>query len=382
MRRRSSRPNIAAPSQVRVQRIPQPKMHPSVWRLHIPFTILLLMVSALLLQLSARSQTPTLDPATAVPGSAPSKVTPRGLKAGVVAATDTSGNLEMATRGLAIANAALSRSPGYSVVGPREVAGSLSKSNIRWPFTTVDYQKLRKTLKIDRALAVAVTPGDISDSSAAYTAVVELYDTATGGLVGRGEGTSTYSPPPAPADATAGAPTEAPPADATTPPADTNATAPAAATAGTTLPDAPVVNNDWQLRAVDAAVINAVNAMNQPASLQGIVISRTDGYLSRISLGELQGVRNGTRIEYLSNGQVIAYGTIIELGRGDSLVTVAPEAAAPAIHGNMVVRTATIPALGLAGPTSAQIEEKEWKKFEKDFGISAAIAGAAYLIFK
>jgi hypothetical protein len=304
-----------------------------------------------------------------VPGRAAGKNVPRGLKAGVVAATDTSGNLEMATRALAIANAALTRLPGYIVVPPRDVAGSLSKSNIRWPFTTTDYQTLRRNLKIDRALAVAVTPGTINDTSAAYSAVVELYDTNTGGLVGRGEGNSTISPPPTTADA-------APATDGTTvvltPPAD-----------GTTVvATPPAADTDWHLRAVDAAVINAIEVMNQPATVDGIVVARPDGYLARLSMGELQGVRTGTRIEYLFNGAPVAYGTIIDLGRGESVATIAPEAAAPHIFNNMPVRTATIPALGLAGPTAVQLEESEWRKFERDFGVTAAIAGAAYLIWR
>lgn len=362
MRRRSSTPIIAAPSQARVQRLSHQKMHPNLWRMHLPFTILMLLLSAFLLQMSAHSQTTSTGTATAVPGRAPGKVVPRGLKAGVVAATDTSGDLEMATRALAIANAALSRSPGYTVVPPRDVAGSLSKANIRWPFTTTDYQTLRKSLKIDRALAVAVTPGTLNDTSAAYSAVVELYDTTTGGLVGRGEGNSTVTPPPAPVVTDV-----APAADGTT-----------------VVPIAPpaVAETDWQMRAVDAAVINAIEAMNQPATLTGVVVARPDGYRARLSLGEIHGIRNGARIEYLVNGLPVAYGTVIDLGRGESLATIAPEAAAPAVFNNMQVRTATNPPLGLAGPTGAQLDEKEWRRFEREFGIAAAIAGAAYLIFR
>jgi hypothetical protein len=264
--------------------------------------------------------------------------------------------------------------PGYDVMAPRDVSGSIGKIKLKWPFTVWDYQALKKKLKIDRALTVTVSPATQGDNTVDYAATVEMFDTATGGLVGRGEGR---------ASATNGGTESSAPVSSAAPINEGMETAPAAAAPKDVAPAAaPVEATDWRWPALDRAVMSAVAAMEQPAQLQGIVISRPDPYRARISLGELQGIRNGARIEYLSNGVPVAYGSVIDVGPGEALATIAPESSSPGVVLNSTLRTANNPPLGNAGLTSWQLDNKEWNRFQRDFVISGAIAGAVYLIVK
>jgi hypothetical protein len=150
----------------------------------------------------------------------------------------------------------------------------------------------------------------------------------------------------------------------------------------TTTDVAPAVSSDdLRLLAVDGAILRAVAQMNEPAVLTGIVVSLPAQHMARLSLGEMHGLRNGSRIEYLVRGTPVAYGTVVDVGKGEAVATVAPERAFPFIEINSDWRTSDIPSVGAAGLTRDQIDEKEWKKFKNDFGIGAAVAGNAYLIY-
>ncbi|MEO6908113.1 MAG: hypothetical protein ABI210_09515 [Abditibacteriaceae bacterium] len=261
-----------------------------------------------------------------------------GLKVAVVAASDVSGNKDTALRALQAANIGLERQPGYIVVDPQDVAKSLQSANLHWPFAPKQYPGIRKKLDgADRVLSISVSPQP--GSNAAYNAVAELYDTQTGGIVGRGQ--SLY-------------------------------------TVFSSAPDAK--NTDPQMRAVDGAVLEAIADMSKPAVLNGVVLNHQDDYRVRISMGSYNGLRNGSRIEYVADGKAFAYGTVISLGTGDSIATVAPESAYGQVQANTQFRTADIPPAGLMGLSEAEISKKEFDKFSKQFAFGAALATVAYLI--
>jgi hypothetical protein len=54
-------------------------------------------------------------------------------------------------------------------------------------------------------------------------------------------------------------------------------------------------------------------------------------------------LRNGARLEYLVNGQPVAYGTVTNAGLGEAVATVAPESAFPNVYVNMEVRNVSNP---------------------------------------
>ena len=261
-----------------------------------------------------------------------------GLKVAVVATSDSTGNQEVALRALQAANIGLERQPGYIVGDPQVVAKTLKSAHLPWPFAPREYPDVRKKLdKADRVLSISVSPQP--GASPTYHAVAELYDTTSGGLVGRGESLYTVS----------------------SSASDSN-------------------NGDPQMRAVDGAVLGAIYDMCRPAVLTGVVVSRPQGYNVRISLGTTEGLRNGSRIEYLVDGIPIAYGTAIDVGPAESIATVAPESAFDRVQVNTAFRTASIPPEGLKGYSREEISKKEFDKFSKNFAIGAALATIAYLI--
>jgi hypothetical protein len=84
-----------------------------------------------------------------------------------------------------------------------------------------------------------------------------------------------------------------------------------------------------QVRALGGAIYRAVGELNRPAETRGVVISIPEAYRARISMGERSGLRNGARLEYLVNGQPVAYGTVTNAGLGESVATVAPKRLSP-----------------------------------------------------
>ncbi|HEX8552599.1 MAG TPA: hypothetical protein VF681_13710 [Abditibacteriaceae bacterium] len=274
-----------------------------------------------------------------------------GLRTAVVSATDTSGDTAIASAALLAANVALNRVPGYVAVPAKDVASAFAKVPLSDKLDAKDIMEIGKRSKAKRALALTVTPGDLSDTSASYSAIAELYDTATGGLVGRGEGTFTAT------------------ADAVV--ADTPTPAPInSGTAAQALPN----------RALGGAVFQAINELNRPATFQGVVVSMPGAYQARISLGERAGLRNGARVEYVRNGDVLGYGSVYDVGNGESIATIAPEAAAPFIGVNTEVRTISNPSAARAGKSAREQDDADFNRFEREFGISAAIAGVVYFI--
>jgi hypothetical protein len=308
-----------------------------------------------------------------------------GLKTAVVAATDTGGDAEVALRALKATNIAMSRSAGYVLMAPTAVSSSLKSAGLQYPFEPREYESVRKSLgKAARVVAVTVTPGDVSDTSATYKALVEMYDTTNGGLVGRGESTYTATAN-SPALVTTATSTLAVPTQQVVGsfpvPAGTVDTTATTVTTTTTATATAVASDAPRFLAVDGAILNAVAQMNEPAQLNGIVVSLPAQHMARLSLGDMHGLRNGARIEYLVRGTPIAYGTVIDVGKGESLATVAGERAFPFIEVNSEWRTSGIPAIGVAGRTRDQIDEREWKRFERDFGVAGFAVGVAYLLF-
>lgn len=302
------------------------------------------------------------------------------LRVAIVGATHTGGDAVLARRGMAAAYAAISVLPGYANIAPSDVAAAMRTTTTkRDAIRPPEYQLLNKNKKVraDRTLAITLRPGEASDTSATYSVTVDLIDAASGGLAGRGEATYT---------ATEGV------ADIATTPlrnsvANTNGATPASNMARdvATGPNASI-----RERAVDGAVARAVFDLNRPISVRGVVLNKmarsdTKGapYFARISLGELSGLRVGSPIEYLSpQGGTLGYGTIVDMAPGESLATVAPEAAYGNLFTNCEVRNLDNPPLARAGRPAFSNEEREWARFERSFGLALAIAGAAYLIAK
>jgi hypothetical protein len=287
-----------------------------------------------------------------------SYVTP-DLRTAIVGATDTSGDIGLARRGLAAAAAAISVLPGYTAIPGADVAramSSLKKDALRLP----EYQYLKKATRADRALSVTLTP----DAGGAYSAIAELYDTTTGGLVGRGE--STFAPTANTSDV----------ADATTPTGNTARGSLVTNTAGT----------DTE-RAIDGAVARAVFALNNPVIQTGVVLNtRGNGtaqgapLTARITLGERIGMRVGTPVEYLANGEPIAYGTIVDLGAGEAVATIAPESAFSRIGVNTIVRNVDNPPVSRSGAPARVQDAKEFARFEREFGIAFATVAIGYYL--
>lgn len=311
-----------------------------------------------------------------------------GIKTAVVAATDTGGEQDVAFRALRAATIALGRTPGYIVMPANQVANSLRSSNLQWPFVPRQYPDVKKKLdKADRVVSVTVSPNiDLNT----YSAVVEMFDTNNGGLVGRGE--ATYSAM-LDADPLIGmeTTTSAPAIDNSEPvlgsfpvPAGTIVTTPdvSVQTPLVSIGNAGTISStDARFSAIDGAVMRAVAQMNEPAEIGGIVVSLPGGYLARLSKGEMHGLRNGARIEYTVRGRTIAYGTAVDVGKGETLATVAPERNFPLLEVNSTFRSVNNPSKGIAGRSREENDEKEWKKFEGQFGLAAGVAALAYLLF-
>jgi hypothetical protein len=298
------------------------------------------------------------------------------LRVAVVGATETGGDANQARRALAAAYAAISVLPGYTNVLPREIAAATRSASLkRDALRTPEHQLLRQRAKADRTLSITVRPGDVTGDVATYTAVAELKDTTTGGLVGRGEGSFT---------ATAGG-------------ADV-ATTPLAVSGGSSVTPSADLARDVRVnrnasvreRAVDGAVARAVFDLNRPLILRGAVLNKmartgTKGapLLTRISLGEMVGARTGAPVEFLSpQGTRIGYGTIVDLAAGESVATFAPEAAFGNLFINCEVRMLDNPPLARAGQPAFNIDEREFARFERQFGLALAIAGGIYLATK
>lgn len=314
------------------------------------------------------------------------KIKAVGLKTAIVAATDTGGDEDIALRALKAANIALGRERGYVIVPANRVAKSLQENGTRWPFLPRDYPNIKKKLdKADRALTVTVSP--VNGTNATYSALVELYDLNTGGLVGRGESTYTANPDAMPlanntttktttVDTTALTATFQVPAG-TAPAPVSDAMAPTTIITATNAGS----QTDSRFLAVDGAILRAIAQMNEPAAISGIIVSLPGGYNARLSKGIMHGIRNGARIEYTFGGQTIAYGTVIDAGKGESIATVAPERAFPLLTINGDFKTVSNPVAGAMGKSRDEIEDKEFSKFEKEFGLGASLAGLAYLLF-
>ena len=290
---------------------------------------------ALMMSHAALAQTVVNAPAAAgttmtgtvgvVPGN-PSRL---GATTVVAAAVDTAGDAEVAKRALGYANEALRATPGYSPMATSEyaplnekLAKEATKTDWGWPFTATDYQKIGKLAKAPNAMTITVSP-----VAGGYDAVAEMYDTKRGALVGYGRGSAT--------------------------------------------------GDDG----LQTSIGQAVTALGQTATFSGIIISKPNGYLARISLGQVAGARAGARVEYLNGeGVPVAFGTIFDLAPGESLATVAPETAYPDLMINGRVRIVNNPTAKRALPTFTDLANADFKKFETEFGISLAAAAAVYYI--
>jgi hypothetical protein len=332
---------------------------------------------------------------TVTPGGS---VVASGLRVAIVSATDTAGDVLTAQRALVAANMAVARTRGYVTVPQAEVARAFSKqrkkggidtrgpnqqraavdrnapfgesaeADTRLHIDATDYKSLRKSINAQRAISVFVTRENSDDNGSTVNAVVEMYDTKSGGLVGRGESTFTAT-----VSAAAASEDDAP------------ATAPRA-----TADEQPIVNGIArttatsaelaQVRALGGAIYRAVGELNRPAETRGVVISIPEAYRARISMGERSGLRNGARLEYLVNGQPVAYGTVTSAGIGESVATVAPEAAFPNVHVNMEVRNISNPVSARTWQRSDKTDEKAFRRFENEFAAGLVIAGLLYAV--
>ena len=288
-----------------------------------------MLAGALLLPATARAQTTVTQAGTSAVGVVPGNPTRAGAVTVVAAAIDTSGNVETAKKALAYANAALKATPGYSPMAASDykpltekLAKEATKTDWGWPFTATDYQKIGKLGKAPNAMTISVTP-----VAGGYDAVAEMYDTKRGALTGYGRASASGE------------------------------------------------------EALQNAIGDAVTQLGQTATLDGIIISKPNGYLARLSLGTLVGARGGARVEYLDNaGTPIAFGTIFDIAPGEALATVAPETAYSRLNINGRVRLVNNPSAKRALPDFTDRANAEYKQFETEFGISLAAALAVYYI--
>lgn len=290
----------------------------------------LLTVPALMATAASAETVITKDgTAAAVPGG-PTRVAPAVL---VAAAIDTTGNADVAKQALISANKALGATPGYepapnaayAAIADGTAKAAMKGLDYGYPFTATDFQAMGKATSAPYAITVSVAPGNPG-----YKATVELYETKTGALRNLGTGTS----------------------------ADTT-------------PDG-----------LDAAILSAVTALGRSATIPSVVLQKNGAYTVNITGGELTGVRGGARVEYLdANGVPFAYGSVIELNASTCTATVAPESAFPMVYANLQSRIVNIPSAKRALPTEAQKLDKDFKKFETAFAISAAGATAVYYLW-
>lgn len=361
-----------------------------------------LVVAALSVAMAAPSRAGVTNEGGATTVTPGGSITTRGTRVAVVSATDTAGDARSAGIALLAAETALNYTRGFQVVPRAQVVAAMNKKgknasfdnrgpnlqktpidprvpfgepalgDTRLPIDILDYKAIGKSTKAQRALSVFVTRGDSDAGSATVSAVAELYDTTSGGLVGRGESTFTSTIPAAAATVpntrlgADGTPRTAP-VSADGRPIVEGVAYPAAARAEAA-----------QIRALSGAVYRAVNELNRPIQVRGTVISIPGAYVTRLSFGEQAGLRNGARVVYLSNGAAVAYGTITNVGFGEALATVAPQAAFSNVFVNMEVRNVNNPTSSRAGETEMQATEREFNRFERSFGI-AVIASAIIL---
>lgn len=115
-------------------------------------------------------------------------------------------------------------------------------------------------------------------------------------------------------------------------------------------------------------------------AMHGVVVSRPGASAARLSLGSRNTLRVGARVEYLHNGLQFATGRVNSLNFADAVATIEPEAADHYVGINTDFRVLENPAYNL-GPTEDEIQDKEWRRFERNFVISAAIATGLYYAF-
>ena len=340
---------------------------------------------------------------TVMPGG---RVVAKGLRTAVVSSTVSEGDAINARIALVAANTAIARTRDFFPIPTAEVADALNAlttrggtdlrvpderrkltnpnttygepeplTDTRSPLDAQDFRAFGKKSKAQRAMTVYITPGDISDTSATFSAIVELYNTSDGVLVGRGEGTYTAV---LDADAATAATASATPSGATpsgaTPSPVITPRGIDAVTNGTARPATAVALN-VNTRAIAGAVFRAVQELARPIELRGIVLDMPGAYRARISLSEYKGLRNGARVEFLDGDRVVAYGTTISVGTGESLVSVAPENAFSSIYVNMRVRNVNNPTIVRAGKTDRQLDEQEFRRFETEVAADLLAAG-------
>lgn len=295
----------------------------------LAFLPTLVIAGALLAPSTAQAQTTVTRPGTSAVGAVPGNPTRTGAVTVVAAAIDTSGDAEVAKRALGYANAALTMTPGYSPMPESDykpltekLAKAALKTDWGWPFTASDYQKIGKLGKAPNAMTITVSP-----TTGGYDAVAEMYDTARGALIGYGKASASGD------------------------------------------------------EALQNSIGDAVTQLGVTATVDGIIISKPNGYLARLSLGTISGGRGGARVEYLDGaGNPIAFGTIFDIAPGESLATVAPETAYSRLGINSRVRIVDNPTTKRALPDFSKLGDQEFKKFETQFGIAAAAATAVYFL--
>lgn len=298
-----------------------------------------------LLPLATNPAVADVAPNTSVTTPSSVKVRANGLKTAIVAATDAGGDIDAAWHALKATHAAFAKEPGYVVMSSDKVVKSLKDSGYRWPFAPNQFPAIQKRLlKAQRAVSVEVSPVEGRENT--RKAVVELYDFSNGGLVGYGEAVYTATEDSLPL-----------------------------------VHDNNAENISLESLAIDGAVLRAVAELNKPAELRGVILSIAGAHQARLSKGMRQGLRAGTRVEYVVNGNVVARGSVIDSGYGEAIATIAPESATPLLSVNSEFRTVHIPNIGTAAKSSEEKDRKEWKRFELESGLAAGIAGLAYLLF-
>ena len=162
------------------------------------------------------------------------------------------------------------------------------------------------------------------------------------------------------------------------------------AQAQNTAPAEPVLSTAQPATTPSAASIAAAPPLviaepSPPANMafaapRGVVISRPGCNAARISMGSKHCLKVGSRVEYLRNGLQFATGTITSLNYTDAVATIAPLTADHYVNINTDFRVLEIPAVA-TGPSQDELDDREFRRFERNFAIGVAVAAGIYYAF-
>ncbi len=133
---------------------------------------------------------------------------------------------------------------------------------------------------------------------------------------------------------------------------------------------------------IGAAAAETVEQLSEATQLRGIVISRPEAGQVRISLGGLQHVRNGARVQFGTGDTIIGGGEVIELDDAQALVQVKPRFAFQRVEVNTPVVVVYNPPLYAAGRSVKEQLLRAERVDDIQFASALTIAVLGTFVFK